>query len=822
MREDAIAACLRRVIEKGSEPRMSKEMPQGPPFSRRNFLQSSAAATLAAVPVLRSWGAVASRRGPAQRTLSMDRNWLFGGKFQDAALDPSFSDSSFERVTLPHTVTPLSWQNWNPSAWQDIFIYRRHFAIPPELRRLRLFLHFDRALAAATPVVNGHALPQHLGGFLPFEHEITNLVKDRDNVLAVAVDSRYQPIPPAGNPKGPTGVDYLLPGGITGSVSLRAVPSIFLSDVFAKPVDVLEPTRRVDVICTIDAAAALPAAVRLHAELRRDGQIVATAYQAVSVEQPSQLATLSLHNLGNIQLWSPDSPHLYEVAVTLFHDDQPIHRSTTRIGFREARFAVDGFFLNGRRSVLFGLDRHELYPYLGYSAPARLLRRDAEILRRDFHCNSVRCSHYPQSEAFLDACDELGLMAWEEPPGWGWVGDAAWQELVFRDVEAMIRRDRNHPSIVIWGVRVNESHNFPDLYERTRAAAYQLDGTRPTSGSMTRRTTENWHQDVFSYDDYHSAPDGSVGIYEPVPGVPYMLSETVGQFSYGSKGFHNIYRRAGDIKLQPLQAIYHAEAHDRAGAFPRCCGAIAWCAFEYASLMNDYNAIKCPGVADVFRIPKLGAAFYLAQGDPAVRPVIEPDFYWDFGPNTPSGPGLHAAIFSNCDRLELFVGGRLLAVLHPDRANFLHLRYPPFFADLQFDGSARPELRIDGYLGSSRVLTRSFSADSAFDRFFVHADDAALVADGSDATRLLFRVVDRYGNQRAFAGGQVSMRIEGPGVIVGDNPFQLAENGGAGAVWIRTAPGRAGTVVVTATHSTLGSRRVLIAVRPSREAYELL
>ena len=106
--------------------------------------------------------------------------------------------------------------------------------------------------------------------------------------------------------------------------------------------------------------------------------------------------------------------------------------------------------------------------------PPRVMRRDAEILRREFNCNAVRCSHYPQSEAFLDACDELGLMVWEETPGWQYLGDAAWKELVVRDVQRHGARDRNHPAIIIWGVRVNESQNDPALYERTDAAAKSL------------------------------------------------------------------------------------------------------------------------------------------------------------------------------------------------------------------------------------------------------------------------------------------------------------------------------------------------------------
>jgi beta-galactosidase len=295
--------------------------------------------------------------------------------------------------------------------------------------------------------------------------------------------------------------------------------------------------------------------------------------------------------------------------------------------------------------------------------------------------------------------------------------------------------------------------------------------------------------------------------------MPYLVSETVGQFNYGGKGFGRKYRRAGDPALQSQQALFHAQAHNKAAAYPRCAGVIAWCAFDYDSLMNAYQAVKCPGVADVFRIPKLGAAFYLAQVDPAVRPVIEPDFYWDFGPKTPNGPGEHAAIFSNCDRLELLIDDKTHAVLHPDLAGFTHLKYPPFFADLKLDGAASPELRIDGFVGQARVFTRSFSSDRSSDRLWLHADEAELRADGSDATQLVFRVVDKFGAPRPFAEGEVSLSIEGPGDIVGDNPFQFADSGGAGAVWIRTVEGREGIINVTAKHPFLGSAHVRLQSR---------
>jgi len=260
---------------------------------------------------------------------------------------------------------------------------------------------------------------------------------------------------------------------------------------------------------------------------------------------------LSRSKLGNIALWEPATPHLYEVVVTLLVEDEPWHDYQTRIGFREARFEVDGFFLNGRRFQIFGLDRHEIYPYVGAAMPPRVKRHDARILRQEFNCNFVRCSHYPQSEAFLDTCDELGLMVWEEPAGWQYIGDQAWQDLAVRDVHAMIVRDRNHPSIVIWGVRINESENNPPFYTRTKAVAKALDDSRPTSGAMNRYSTKDWLQDVYAYDDYHSAPDGTVGVRDPLPGVPYFLAEGVGQFAYGpgKGGFGRKYRRAGDLTL---------------------------------------------------------------------------------------------------------------------------------------------------------------------------------------------------------------------------------------------------------------------------------
>ena len=794
-------------------------------ISRRKFLRNCAATTtLASLPILGGWDSggddVPGKRGPAAHTLSLDNDWLFGGKLDPSApdprpLDPLFDDSHLAHVTMPHCVTPLSWQKWDPAEWQQIWLYRRHFKMPDELSSHRFFLHFDRVMTTAALALNGHALEPHLGGYLPFQREITGII-NQNNTLAVEVDSRFLGVPPAGSPKGPNSVDYLLPGGITGSVHLRVLPQVFISDIFAKPLDVLDPTRRLEITCTVDAGVHLPGRLRLSATLSSATAKIAEASSDLIVQQLGETElTFTLTGLSKVELWDVVAPHLYDLKVTLLHDDQPLHDYRTRVGFREARFDTDGFFLNGHRLQLFGLNRHELYPYVGYAMPPRVQRRDAKILRHDFNCNIVRCSHYPQSPAFLDACDELGLMVWEEPPGWQYLGDQHWQDIVVDNVRDMVRRDRNRPSIIIWGVRVNESRNDQPLYQRTTALAKSLDPSRPTSGSMTGfgNWKQEWHQDVFAMDDYHSAADGTVGIYPPLPDVPYMLSETVGQYSYGASGFSNKYRRAGDLALQTKQAIFHAQAHDRAAAYPRCAGTIAWCGFDYASLMNDYAGVKCPGVADIFRLPKLGASFYRSQTDPKRRPVIEPNFYWDFGPDSPRGPGTRASIFSNCDRLELWINDRKHADIRPDANAFPHLKYPPFFADLDHDGSTAPGLRIDGYLGDRLVLSRSFSSDRSADRLSCSLDDPELTGDGSDATRLTFQVTDKFGARRPFVRGEIAFQIHGPGVIVGNNPFQLEDSGGAGAVWIKAAPGGAGKIRIEAAHSLLGRQTVEIEVR---------
>ncbi|WP_063796031.1 glycoside hydrolase family 2 TIM barrel-domain containing protein [Streptacidiphilus griseoplanus] len=796
-----------------------------PGLSRRSFVQATAAATLLAVlgrPGVAYAAETEPEPGAAARTLPLSADWLFGGEFSSGSDQPGFDDGQFERVTLPHTVTPLSWQKWDPTSWEKNWIYRRHFDIPAELAGLRLFADFDGALTGATVAVNGQVTGRNQGGYLPFSHEITDLVQAKDNVLAVRLDSTFGiDVPPDRPGQASVSVDFWQPGGIYRQARLRAVPQIFVADVFARPTNVLDAAQRaVEVQVTLDAAAAAAAAgqrTRVVAELRDGPATIASSAIEVAIPQPGQTTvTTSLTGLDDIVLWDVDRPRLYGVVVTLEVGGAPLHDYGVRIGFRDARFTKEGFFLNGRRLQLFGLNRHQFFPFAGGAMPDRVQRKDAEILRNDLNCTIVRCSHYPQSEAFLDACDELGLLVWEEAPGWGYLGDDAWKDAAVRDVGTMVRRDRNHPSIVIWGSRLNETADDVPFYTRTNDLAHSLDPSRPTVGAMNgKHNTPNYVEDVFSQNDYSSStgPDGKKRpeLQAPRTDRPYLVSEAVGALSGPAK----YYRRTEPQDVQQGQATAHARVHNIAASDDRYCGLIAWGGYDYPSGNgNQFQGVKYIGVADLFRVLKPGAAIYQSQVDPADRPVIQPAFYWDFGPVSPV-TGLSAAmICSNLDRLEIYVGDRHHATVTPDTTGYGNLAYPPSFVDFSgVDGSLLPELRIDGYLGDRQVASRSFSADPAGDRLLVEADDQELVGDGSDATRVVFRAVDKYGAPRPYAGGQVELFVSGPAALVGDNPFPFADTGGAAAVWIRTLRNSPGTVTVRAVHPTLGSAQVDLRVR---------
>jgi beta-galactosidase len=665
-----------------------------------------------------------------------------------------------------------------------VSVYRRHFRLPVGLANHRIFIDFEGVMTAARVVINGVDLGEYKGGYTPFSFELTKHVKhNANNVLAVVVDSTERSdIPPFGGL-----IDYLTFGGIYREVQIRAVAEQYISNVFAKPVNVLSDLPEVAVKAYVDGVST--GKPRLTAELLDGDKVIGS----VTNEAVGPRDTLTIKNFGKPKLWDVDSPNMYKVRVTLADAGRTIDQYETRIGFREAKFTPEGFHLNGKRLKLRGLNRHQTYPFVGQAMPERVQKRDAWIIRKELHCNMVRTSHYPQSTHFLDACDELGLLVFEEIPGWQHIGDKAWQDLSVHYVDAMIRRDWNHPSIVLWGVRVNESGDNKEFYTRTNNLAHELDDSRQTGGVRFRYDSERL-EDVFTMNDFRWP------MREPNHPL-YIVTEFNGHM-FPTKRFDNIDR----VREHTHR---HARVHDNIAGNVKIAGGLGWCAFDYNT--HDYfgsgDRICYHGVSDIFRMPKPAAGFYKSQCEPSEEIVLEPGFHWACGDENEAFT--QALVSSNCERVKYFVDGKEVGDVEADRKAYPNLKYPPFSVNLRpvIWGSGKwSELRLEGWIGGKKVIERRMSGKGVDKQFVVKADDAELRADGIDMTRVVFQVTDEFGNIRPYAQGAIMFTIEN-GEIVGDNPFALY--GGGGALWIRSTK-RAGIIRLTAKHPRLGSQTVQI------------
>jgi beta-galactosidase len=769
-------------------------------MDRRDFLKTTgtliAGASVAPGLPATGFAADAAPGAAGRMVLPINRNWRYSATATDAAHGRDFDDGHFERITVPHTNKRVPWHSFDEMSYEFVSIYRRRFRLPSVARGRRVFVDFEGVMTASTVWINGVRLGEYKGGFTPFSFEITSHVDfDRDNVLAVEVDSTERAdIPPFGHE-----IDYLTFGGIYREVSLRIVSPTFIENIFAQPKDVLSGNPTVDVQCWLESERKSPESGWSLEAAVYDGerQIAKATLELPTGEDTwNRPFTVNLNNLGTIELWNLLSPKLYRVEVRLLRGSTLLDHDSRRIGLREVRFTPQGFSLNGSIVKLRGLDRHQTFPWVGQAMPGRVQRRDAQILRKNLHCNIVRTSHYPQSRHFLDACDEIGLLVLEEIPGWQHIGDLAWQDISVDNVRRMIRRDWNHPSIILWGVRINESRDNHDFYTRTNAMAHQLDPSRQTGGIRYFQESE-FLEDVFTMNDF--------GWPLKAPNHPlYINTEFVGH-TYPTKTIDNIERLRE-------HTVRHARVHDQLASSPQYAGGIGWCAFDYNTHGNfgSGDRICYHGVTDIFREPKPAAGFYRSQCDPSEEIVLAPAFHWARGDE--SIGFTDALVSSNCDHLKFYVAEKLVAEADPDRKQFAHLKYAPFTAEIGRHIDPWGDLRIEGYIDGKQAISRSYSGKGIDQKFVLLPDDTKLIADGADTTRIVLRVTDEFDAIRPFASDAIRFELTGPGQLIGDNPFSLI--GGTGAVWIR-ATEQAGKVRLTAHHPNLGAQSVAIEITPA-------
>ena len=371
-----------------------------------------------------------------------------------------------------------------------------------------------------------------------------------------------------------------------------------------------------------------PATAGIAGELRHGFSTAAANSSPRPKSKPPASCELTFAGLADIALWDIDSPTLYTLELSYGGDTL-----ATRFGFRSAQFTDEGFLLNGRKLKLRGLNRHQSYPYAGYGLGRSAQEQDAEILKHQLHVNIVRTSHYPQSPWFLDHCDRIGLLVFEEIPGWQHIGDAAWKAEAVENVRRMIRRDWNHPSIIIWGVRINESLDDHDFYFETNRVAHELDSTRQTGGVRYLAESELL-EDVYTMNDFILGMEElggnrprtalrplseTTGLTTP---VPYMITEFGGHM-YPTKIYDQEQRQAEHVRR-------HLEVLDAAYGNPGISGAIGWCAFDY-NTHKDFGSgdrICHHGVMDMFREPKFAAFAYASQCEPSEEVVMKPVTFW--------------------------------------------------------------------------------------------------------------------------------------------------------------------------------------------------
>ena len=657
------------------------------------------------------------------------------------------------RVDLPHTCAETPYDYFDESCCQMLCGYRRRIAVPEDWRGKRVFLTVGAAGHAAEVYVNGEKLAGHRCGYTAFRTELTAaLTPGKEAVLAVCVDSRETlDQPPFG-----LVVDYMTYGGLYREVRLDVCEDSLIEDVFACPalpeslpllgssereevrralaVDLRVPGRLSGAVTLTGPAAGCALRFRL-----RDGGGMLLTELTVPVGGQNQRFDFSV---PEVRLWDVDSPRLYTLETALLRGPTELDCVETRIGFRRAEWKSDGFYLNGRKLKLLGLNRHQSFPYVGYAMPRSMQRLDAEILKHELGCNAVRTSHYPQSQHFVDRCDELGLLVFTEIPGWQHIGGDAWKQQALRNTEEMVRQYRNHPCVILWGVRINESADDDALYRATNAAARALDPTRATGGV---RCIKKSHllEDVYTYNDF--LHDGlSPGCEKkkavtPDMGKAYLVSEYAGHM-FPTKPYD-------DEPHRTEHALRHAAVLDAVAAQDDIAGSFGWCMFDY-NTHKDFGSgdrICYHGVLDMFRNPKTAAAVYAAQQD--ALPVLCVSSAMDLGERPASVRG-RVFVMTNADEVRLYKNDRFIR-------SYTH-------ADSPYAHMSNPPIEIDDFIGGQIEAEEHFTPQQAklvkellnyFARFgYAHLPPQIMAKTGLLMTRYGMKFEDAYALYGKYVG----------------------------------------------------------------------
>ena len=610
--------------------------------------------------------------------LYLNDDWLFTEQFEDSLAAPEYPENTLQPIRLPHTCKETPFHYFDESLYQMVSGYRRHLLIPKDWQGKRILLTFEGAAHDSTVFCNGKKVGEHHCGYTAFTVDLTdNVLYGQDNLLCVRLDSRENlNVPPFGYV-----IDYMTYGGIYRDVRLEVKEKVSLSDIF---VHTAIDFRSSPVTAQITSEITLTESDE-NVTIRQYYMPKSTATaqeswrllceQTVSADVSCDKEFSLTATITAPLLWDTEEANLYILKTQLYQDNTLLDETETTFGIREAVFKKDGFYLNGRKLRICGLNRHQSFPYVGYAMPKSMQRLDADLLKKELGLNAVRTSHYPQSHYVLERCDELGLLVFTEFPGWQHIGDDSWKAQAVENAEDMIRQYRNHPSIILWGIRINESPDDDAFYEKTNAVAHKLDPSRPTGGVRAMKKS-HLLEDVYTYNDF--LHDGEMPGCDPKKKVtsdmekPYLISEYNGHM-YPTKAFDNEERRSE-------HAIRHANVLDAVAGQSDIAGSFGWCMFDY-NTHKDFGSgdrICYHGVMDMFRNPKLAANIYACEQEQT--PVLEITSSMDIGEHPGCNRG-NIYILSNADSVKMYKNDRFIKEYLPEMSPYKHLKHGPILID---------------------------------------------------------------------------------------------------------------------------------------------
>jgi len=796
--------------------------------------------------------------------IHINNNWLYKPDFQKQYIDAFPSElEQFEQIRLPHTNLELPYGNFNEQDYQFISTYIHLLTVNKSWQGQHLMLNFEGVMLACEVFINGHSAGKHYGGYTPFKVDITPFILwDKQNYIVVKVDSTERAdIPPFGHV-----VDFLTFGGIYREVQLEILPEIFVKDIFVKPYNTLKEHKSVKV--DVDLAAFSQTTsfeeIELTAVLTDAGNQKIKIAEITSSANSSGITEMDLFKL-DVENWSLEHPRLYSMQIIISRNKLILDTAAVRFGFRTAEFTKRGFFLNGKPLKIRGLNRHQSFPYQGYAMPERIQRRDAEILKSELGVNTVRESHYPQSRHFLDSCDELGILVFSEMPGWQHIGDKEWQANALQSVREMVLRDRNRPSVIIWGVRINESSDSSEFYKESNNIARDLDPTRQTGGVRNFAGSE-FFEDVYTYNDFvHSGSNRGAVLPKKISkkSVPYLVTEHNG---------HMLPTKKVDPQERRVQqALRHVTVLNDVYAGSNHSGAIGWCMFDY-NTHKDFgsgDAICHHGVMDMFRIPKYAAWAYRSQDSSRPFGKIASDL--QFGDYNEGMFG-EVWVFTNSEKVKVFKNDLFVGDFYPDITRFSHLPHPPvliddFLGDSIFENESFSKkdadiiksyfltvskgkkasilllLKLGIFMLKNKVKYRdgydlygkymiNWGSESTIYRFegysnnkkewecvksaapataiTLEPDDIILhETETWDSTRCVVTLLTEHGQCAPYSFLPVTISINGSLELIG--PSILSLQAGSTAFWVRTT-GRTGSAEVTVSADGFGKQSVIITV----------